>query len=94
MSVHLEAIMKTPEWQQRRSNVKALKYLAKNERYEKSMNPLEHRPKKLEHRKKYSRLIKPSTANALTASESLSQYLFIVECINKCMVCVLFRDYL
>lgn len=61
--------MKTPEWQQRRSNLKAIKYYTKSDKYEKSALSLEQRPKKIEHRRKYNRLIKPSTANALTASE-------------------------
>lgn len=67
--LHLEAIMKTPEWQQRRSNLKALKSISKMERLDKSGAPLE-RPKKLDHRrKKCSRLIKPTTSEPVTTSK-------------------------
>lgn len=62
--------MKTPEWQQRRSNLKTLKSFNKIERIDKSNLSLD-RPKKLEHRRrKYNRLLKPATVNALSASKS------------------------
>ncbi|KAJ8960550.1 hypothetical protein NQ318_013838 [Aromia moschata] len=63
-NIHLEAIMKTPEWQQRSTRMKTMKVLSKPERLEQK---LEHRTKKLEHRKKYGRLLKPSTMSALSA---------------------------
>lgn len=67
--IHLEAIMKTPEWQQRRSSLKSLKCFAKAERLDKNNLGLD-RPKKLDHRKrKYNRLLKPTTVNALSASK-------------------------
>lgn len=60
--LHLEAIMKTAEWQQRstRSNIKSLKVLSKG--FEKTYDKLstvameQHRQKKLDHRRKYGRL--------------------------------------
>lgn len=66
-NLHLEAIMKTSEWQQRSSRMKTVKVLTKGDRLE--TKPLEHRAKKLEHRKKYGRLLKPSTMSALSASK-------------------------
>lgn len=62
--------MKTPEWQQRRSNLKTLKAFSKAERLEKANLALD-RPKKLDHRRrKYSRLLKSSnTPEALSASK-------------------------
>jgi KAT8 regulatory NSL complex subunit 1 len=63
-AIHCEAIMKNPEWQQRSTRMKSLKIL-KNDRSDKSV--LEHRSKKLDHRKKYNRLLKPSTMSALSA---------------------------
>lgn len=69
VGIHLEAIMKTPEWQQRRSNLKALKAFSKVDRIDKSNLSLD-RPKKLDHRRrKYSRLLKSSTPNTSDASE-------------------------
>ncbi|RZB62197.1 KAT8 regulatory NSL complex subunit 1, partial [Asbolus verrucosus] len=62
--IHCEAIMKNPEWQQRSTRMKSLKVL-KNDRSDKTV--LEHRSKKLDHRKKYNRLLKPSTVSALSA---------------------------
>lgn len=62
-SLHLEAIMKMHEWQQRSLKMKTMKVLHKPERME--QRALEHRTKKLEHRKKYGRL-KPSTVSALS----------------------------
>ncbi|KAL3280035.1 hypothetical protein HHI36_017542 [Cryptolaemus montrouzieri] len=64
-SIHLEAIMKMPEWQQRSARMKSLKGYTKGERLDKTL--LDHRSKKLEHRKKYGRLLKPSTISALSA---------------------------
>ncbi|KAJ8982338.1 hypothetical protein NQ317_009454 [Molorchus minor] len=64
-NIHLEAIMKMPEWQQRSTRMKTLKVLSKPERIE--PKTYEHRNKKLEHRKKYGRLLKPSTMSALSA---------------------------
>ncbi|KAJ8948936.1 hypothetical protein NQ314_008314, partial [Rhamnusium bicolor] len=64
-NIHLEAIMKIPEWQQRSTRMKTLKVSSKPERLE--SKSLEHRTKKLEHRKKYGRLLKPSTMSALSA---------------------------
>lgn len=65
--------MKTPEWQHRsaRPSIKTVKFVSKGERSEKSIIPHDHQPKKqpTEHRRKYNRLIKTSTINALTASE-------------------------
>lgn len=65
--LHLEAIMKMPEWQQRSVRMKTMKGYAKGEHLDKTL--LDHRSKKLEHRKKYGRLLKPSTISALTASK-------------------------
>lgn len=62
--------MKMSEWQQRSTRMKTMKVLSKPERLE--HKSLEHRVKKLEHRKKYSRLLKPSTMSALSASEYTS----------------------
>ncbi|XP_017771403.1 PREDICTED: KAT8 regulatory NSL complex subunit 1 [Nicrophorus vespilloides] len=66
--LHMEAIMKTSEWQQRssRANLKAMKFL-KSDRTEKAGSSIEHRPRKLEHRKKHNRHLKPTTVNALSA---------------------------
>ncbi|CAH0553618.1 unnamed protein product [Brassicogethes aeneus] len=64
-SIHLEAIMKTSEWQQKSTRMKTLKVMSRAEKLE--MTSLEHRSKKLEHRKKYGRLLKPSTMSALSA---------------------------
>ncbi|KAF5308398.1 hypothetical protein FQR65_LT06219 [Abscondita terminalis] len=70
-STHLEAIMKTAEWQHRstRPNVKSVKFISKGERSEKSIIPLDHQPKRplSDQRRKYNRLIKSSTINALSA---------------------------
>ncbi|KAK4881282.1 hypothetical protein RN001_004601 [Aquatica leii] len=70
-SIHLEAIMKTAEWQHRstRPNVKSVKFISKGERSEKSIIPLDHQPKRQlpDQRRKYNRLIKSSTINALSA---------------------------
>ncbi|KAF5270979.1 hypothetical protein FQA39_LY08282 [Lamprigera yunnana] len=70
-SIHLEAIMKTAEWQHRstRSNVKSVKFISKGERSEKSILPLDLQPKRPfpDQRRKYNRLIKSSTINALSA---------------------------
>ncbi|KAJ8921484.1 hypothetical protein NQ315_003102 [Exocentrus adspersus] len=63
--IHLEAIMKTSEWQQKSTRMKTLKILSKPDRLE--PKSLDHRVKKLEHRKKYGRLLKPSTMSALSA---------------------------
>ncbi|XP_050293244.1 KAT8 regulatory NSL complex subunit 1 isoform X2 [Anthonomus grandis grandis] len=52
-ALHLEAIMKMPEWQQRSLKMKTTKVLHKTE---KEMGSYEHASKKLEHRKKYNRL--------------------------------------
>ncbi|KAH1012608.1 KAT8 regulatory NSL complex subunit 1 [Dendroctonus ponderosae] len=62
-TLHFEAIMKMNEWQQRSIKMKTIKVLHKPERME--PRSYEHRTKKLEHRKKYSRL-KSSTAAALS----------------------------
>ncbi|CAH1184596.1 unnamed protein product [Phyllotreta striolata] len=62
-SIHLDAMMKAQEWQQRSTRMKTFKALSKSERNE--ANSLEHRTKKLEHRKKYGRL-KTSTLTALS----------------------------
>lgn len=62
----MEAIMKMPEWQQRSVRMKTVKGYAKGERLDKTL--LDHRSKKLEHRKKHGRLLKPSTISALTAA--------------------------
>ncbi|XP_056642788.1 KAT8 regulatory NSL complex subunit 1 [Diorhabda sublineata] len=64
-SIHLEAIMKIQEWQQRSTRMKTLKVSSKPERHESKSS--EHRTKKLEHRKKYGRLLKNSTMSALSA---------------------------
>ncbi|KAK9871203.1 hypothetical protein WA026_011484 [Henosepilachna vigintioctopunctata] len=64
-SIHLEAIMKMPEWQQRSARMKSLKGYTKGERSDSTL--LDHRSKKLEHRKKYGRLLKSSAMNALSA---------------------------
>lgn len=66
--LHLEAIMKTAEWQQRstRSNIKSLKVLGKGfdkTPYDK-IPPVtleQHRQKKLDHRRKYGKLLKSNT---------------------------------
>nr|CAI5826328.1 unnamed protein product [Callosobruchus analis] len=63
--------MKTTEWQQRCARLKSLKSLTKPERLEAKV--LDHRAKKLEHRKKYGRLLKPSTISALSASKIKSK---------------------
>ncbi|GLV31630.1 non-specific lethal 1 [Carabus blaptoides fortunei] len=70
-SIHLEAIMKLPEWQQKtlRANSKSMKGLSKLDRPEKITAGMDNnRPKtKSEHRnKKYNRLLKSGTMNALT----------------------------
>ncbi|KAK5649252.1 hypothetical protein RI129_000281 [Pyrocoelia pectoralis] len=68
-SIHLEAIMKTAEWQHRstRPNVKSVKFISKGDRSEKPIIPLDHQPKRLpDQRRKYNRLIKSSTINALS----------------------------
>ncbi|CAH1153931.1 unnamed protein product [Phaedon cochleariae] len=62
--IHLEALMKTQDWQQRSSRMKTYK-LSKPDRLE--SKSLDHRTRKLEHRKKYGRLLKPSTISALSA---------------------------
>lgn len=59
--------MKTWDWQQRTHRMKTVKILSRPEKLEKSS--MEHRSKKLEHRKKYNRLLKPSTMSALSASK-------------------------
>ncbi|CAH1107968.1 unnamed protein product [Psylliodes chrysocephalus] len=64
-SIHLDAMMKAQEWQQRSTRMKTFKVLSKPERHE--PKSLEHRTKKLEHRKKYGRLLKTSTLTALSA---------------------------
>lgn len=66
--------MKTPEWQHRstRPSMKTVKFIAKGERLDKLSIPMEHQPKKPpppDHRRKYNRLLKSSTINALTASK-------------------------
>lgn len=65
--------MKLPEWQQRsmRSSLKQLKGAMKVERAEKSGSGLDIRPKKSEHRRKYSRLLKSSNTNTLSTSKFL-----------------------
>ncbi|XP_066142236.1 KAT8 regulatory NSL complex subunit 1 isoform X1 [Euwallacea fornicatus] len=63
-TLHLEAVMKMNEWQQRSLKMKTMKVLQKPDRSE-SARPYEHRSQKLEHRKKYNRL-KPSTVSALS----------------------------
>ncbi|EFA12370.1 hypothetical protein TcasGA2_TC002076 [Tribolium castaneum] len=65
-AVHCEAIMKNPEWQQRSTRMKSLKVLNKD-RSDKSVLEHHHRSKKIDHRKKYNRLLKPSTMSALSA---------------------------
>uniref|UniRef100_A0A1Y1LG98 PEHE domain-containing protein n=1 Tax=Photinus pyralis TaxID=7054 RepID=A0A1Y1LG98_PHOPY len=68
-AIHLEAIMKTSEWQHRstRPNVKSVKFISKGDRSEKPNVPLDHQPKRLpDQRRKYNRLIKSSTMNALS----------------------------
>lgn len=69
--LHMEAIMKMPEWQQRSVRMKTVKGYAKGERLDKTL--LDHRSKKLEHRKKHGRLLKPSTISALTAAKIKSK---------------------
>lgn len=71
-TLHFEAIMKMNEWQQRSIKMKTIKVLHKQERLE--PRSYEHRTKKLEHRKKYSRL-KSSTAAALSESKFTDQCL-------------------
>ncbi|KAF7280354.1 hypothetical protein GWI33_006130 [Rhynchophorus ferrugineus] len=61
-TLHLEAIMKHHEWQQRSARVKTMKI---HKREQTEQKALEHRTKKLEHRKKYARL-KSSTVAALS----------------------------
>lgn len=56
--------MKNPDWQQRSTRIKSMKII-KNERSDKSM--LDHRSRKIDHRKKFNRLLKPSTMSALSA---------------------------
>ncbi|XP_022919364.2 KAT8 regulatory NSL complex subunit 1 [Onthophagus taurus] len=73
--IHLEAIMKTPDWQQRssRTTIKGMKYITKGggaDRVNDKLNAtsVDHRSKKVDHRKKYTnRLLKPATVNALSA---------------------------
>lgn len=67
-NIHLESIMKTTEWQQRssRQGVKAVKFMPKVDRND----AVDMQPKKLpEQRRKYNKLIKPSTLSALSASK-------------------------
>jgi hypothetical protein len=70
-SVHYDAIMKTPEWQQKalRISLKSLKAsgLSKIDKE----TGLERRTKKqqMEHRRKYTSRLKKTVANTLTASE-------------------------
>lgn len=83
--LHIEGILKTHDWKQwsMRSNAKVMPKV-KGERAETSAAGMKEpmgpgRPRKsIEHRKKNNRLIKPSTANALSASEC--RYLFIYQC--------------
>ncbi|XP_072384990.1 KAT8 regulatory NSL complex subunit 1 [Diabrotica undecimpunctata] len=66
-SIHLDAIMKTQEWQQKCTRMKNFKVVSKPERHEPKTS--EHRTKKLEHRKKYTRSLKTGTLSALTAAK-------------------------
>ncbi|GJQ77628.1 hypothetical protein Trydic_g12756 [Trypoxylus dichotomus] len=68
-SIHLDAIMKTPEWQQRssRSTIKSMKYITKSDRLDKMSVPMDHRSKKLDQRRKYPRLLKSTSVNAISA---------------------------
>ncbi|XP_074033413.1 non-specific lethal 1 [Leptinotarsa decemlineata] len=63
--IHFEAVMKTQEWQQRSTRMKSFKVFSKSERAE--ARSLEHRTRKIDHRKKYGRMLKPSTITALSA---------------------------
>lgn len=60
--------MKTTDWQQRssRAGMKAIKYIPKVERNDAAVDV---QPKKPEQKRKYNRLIKPSTLSALSASK-------------------------
>lgn len=70
-SFHYDALLKMPEYQQKtaRSMTKALKLAVKSERSEKSEVRAERRLKKPEYRRKYNKLLKASTASALSASK-------------------------
>lgn len=63
----MEAIMKTSEWQQRstRTNIKSLKVLSKgfDKNYDKISSAAidQHRQKKYDQRRKYSKLLKSNT---------------------------------
>jgi hypothetical protein len=69
-SLHYDAVMRTPEWQQKtmRSSLKSLKASGLS-KVDKDTG-LERRMKKqVEHRKKYTSRLKKTVANTLTASE-------------------------
>lgn len=87
-NIHLESIAKTAEWQHKisRSALKGLKFTSKVDRSEKPTSMLDNQPKKPDQRRKYSRLIKPSTINALTASKCIFQYFFYWFCIQGFVV--------
>lgn len=75
--IHVDAIMKIPEFQQKCTRMKSLKTV-KNDRTEKSIIS----NKNVDQRKKYNRVLKPTTASALSAS--------MYKCLSK-NICTLIK---